>query len=57
MPQTMGRPFMARTMVEAGHRVKVPFFGALPIRAALGAPPQSVWIGYLNEGLTLAWWI
>jgi hypothetical protein len=26
MPQTLGRPFMARTMVEAGHRVKVPVF-------------------------------
>jgi hypothetical protein len=26
MPQTLGRPFMARTMVEARHRVKVPVF-------------------------------
>jgi len=25
---------MARTMVEAGHRVKVPVFGILPIGAA-----------------------
>jgi hypothetical protein len=46
---------MARTMIEAGHCVKVPVIRRFGRFAPLqGAAPQSVWIGLLNEGLTPA---
>jgi len=40
---------MAGTMVEAGHCVKVPFFGILPIRAAQGAPPNLFGSAHLRK--------
>jgi len=49
MPQTFRQPFMAGTMVEAGHHVKVPVFGTLPIRAAQDALPNLFGSAHLRK--------
>jgi hypothetical protein len=49
MPQMMFWPFMARTMVEGAHCVKVLNYpGKMPLQRHV----TTVWIASLNESLT-----